>query len=170
MAALFSSLGINGKLLLAQGINFFILLAVLTFFVYRPLMRVVEERRKKIELGVRSGELAEARLAEIEAERGAKLVEAEKSALGIMAKAQKDAAVRSAELLQEAEKDADAFLESTKMTAEHKKKEELQELARKAEELVRDAIAMAISAAPERVDEELVGRAASTIKEKAVLL
>ena len=122
MDAFFGSLGINGKLLLAQGANFFILLVALTFLVYRPLMRVVEERRKKIELGVRSGELAEARLAEIEIEKDAKMAEAGKTALGIIAKAQSDAGVRSAELIKKAESDADSVLASARVVAENKKK------------------------------------------------
>ena len=45
-------------MLVAQALNFLILLVVLTIFVYRPLMRTMEERRKKIELGVKGGELA----------------------------------------------------------------------------------------------------------------
>ena len=59
MSELFSQLGIDWKLLLAQGVNFVILLVVLTKFVYKPLMKMVEARRQKIELGIRGGEMAE---------------------------------------------------------------------------------------------------------------
>lgn len=45
---LLAKLGVDWKLLLAQIANFAILLSVLTFFVYRPLLRVIDERRERI--------------------------------------------------------------------------------------------------------------------------
>ena len=69
MNELFSQLGIDPKLLLAQGVNFVILLVVLTKFVYKPLMKMVEERRKKIELGIKGGEKAEQIIKQAEQEK-----------------------------------------------------------------------------------------------------
>ena len=45
MQQLFAAFGINWKLLLIQGINFSVLLAILSYFLYRPLMKVIDERR-----------------------------------------------------------------------------------------------------------------------------
>ena len=52
MQELFHSLGIDWKLLLAQGTNFLVVLIVLTFVLWKPLIRVLNERRKKIEAGL----------------------------------------------------------------------------------------------------------------------
>lgn len=41
-------LGVSWKLLVAQIVNFTILLTVLTLFVYRPLLRLIDERRERI--------------------------------------------------------------------------------------------------------------------------
>lgn len=45
---LLAKLGVDWKLLLAQIVNFTILLAVLSLFVYRPLLRIIDERQKRI--------------------------------------------------------------------------------------------------------------------------
>lgn len=45
---LLAKLGVDWKLLLAQVVNFTILLTVLTLFVYRPLLRLIDERRERI--------------------------------------------------------------------------------------------------------------------------
>jgi len=58
MSALFTQLGINWKLLLAQGINFGLLLVVLAKFVYRPLLKLMKEQREKIEFGLKGAEEA----------------------------------------------------------------------------------------------------------------
>lgn len=63
MGELFSTFGINGKLLLMQSVNFGLLLLVLWKFVYRPVLTMIDERREKIAEGVRIAEAADQRLA-----------------------------------------------------------------------------------------------------------
>jgi F-type H+-transporting ATPase subunit b len=43
-----SDLGINGPSLIAYLINFVLLLAILTLFAYKPLMRVLDQRSERI--------------------------------------------------------------------------------------------------------------------------
>lgn len=45
-------LGINLGLLITQAINFFIMLGVLTFLLYRPILNALEKRRKEIQKGI----------------------------------------------------------------------------------------------------------------------
>ena len=40
----------------AQLVNFLIVLAILTFFVYKPIVRMLDERKEKIEKAVTKGE------------------------------------------------------------------------------------------------------------------
>ena len=61
MAELLSQLGIDGKLLLSQGVNFGIVLAVLTYFIYKPLVKILNERKTKIEFGLKGAAEAEIR-------------------------------------------------------------------------------------------------------------
>lgn len=46
---LFSKLGIDWRLLLAQMLNFGILLAILTKFLYRPVLKLLDERKEKVQ-------------------------------------------------------------------------------------------------------------------------
>jgi len=50
MTELFSKLGIEWHLILAQIINFAILLFILGRFAYRPLMKILKERQERIKL------------------------------------------------------------------------------------------------------------------------
>ena len=59
---LLSNLGINGKLLLAQIVNFFILLYILKRFAYKPILKVLDDRKEKIEKGLRDAENAKDKL------------------------------------------------------------------------------------------------------------
>ena len=52
--------GINWKLLITQAVNFGIVLLVLTFVLYRPLIRMLEERQERIKKGVEDARAAEA--------------------------------------------------------------------------------------------------------------
>ena len=53
---LLAKLGVDWKLLLAQVVNFTVLLAVLSLFVYRPLLRLIDERRERIRKSMEDAE------------------------------------------------------------------------------------------------------------------
>jgi F-type H+-transporting ATPase subunit b len=80
-------LGIDWKLLLAQGVNFLILLYILKRFVYKPMLAFLDERGAKIEAGLKSAEAATQKLAEAEAEHKAVLQAAQQQAKGIIEEA-----------------------------------------------------------------------------------
>jgi F-type H+-transporting ATPase subunit b len=52
----FDSLGINLTYLIGQIINFGILLFVLTKFLYKPILKILDERAKKIAQGLKAAE------------------------------------------------------------------------------------------------------------------
>ena len=61
-----SSLGINGPYLLAQIVNFFVLLFLLRLFLYKPVTNMLESRKQRIAEGLQAAEVARR---EAEAER-----------------------------------------------------------------------------------------------------
>jgi len=65
-SGLLFQLGINWKLFLSQAVNFFILLVILRFFVYKPLLSVIKERNKKIKDGLDKAKEADERLQEVD--------------------------------------------------------------------------------------------------------
>lgn len=164
MSALFSALGINIKSLLIQGINFVILLTVLTFAVYRPLMRIVAERRKKIELGVRGGEEAAKRIAEADKIKSEKIREGEAQAVAIISEAEGQGAKRSQEIVAGAEKKAEYVIEEALATAAKKKQEEMEKVSLEAQALVKAALIKTVELDPSQIDDKLIAKALHEVR------
>ncbi len=61
--------GVQPVLLAAQVVNFLILLFILKKFMYKPLLKVLDERKKKIEDSLKNAEEIERRLLETEEEK-----------------------------------------------------------------------------------------------------
>lgn len=83
-------LGIDWRVLIAQFFNFAILLFVLYKFAYRPMFKMLDERRKKIEDGIENSLRAEERLAKIEASEKNIIKKAKMEAAEIIKKAKND--------------------------------------------------------------------------------
>ena len=64
MEQLFEAFGIDWKLLLAQAVNFGVLFVALTYFLYKPVLKTLDERKQKVAKGVTDAEAAEKMLAE----------------------------------------------------------------------------------------------------------
>ena len=54
MNAFISQFGIDWKLFLSQLVNFALILIVLKFFVYNPVIKILKERNKKIKEGLKA--------------------------------------------------------------------------------------------------------------------
>lgn len=52
----FAAIGIDSGLLIAQIINFLLILLVLRIFLYKPIVKILEERRQKIEESIKLAE------------------------------------------------------------------------------------------------------------------
>lgn len=59
-----SDFGLNPLLLAAQVVNFLVLLWILKRFLYKPILRVLDDRKKKIEESLKNAEEIEVRLQE----------------------------------------------------------------------------------------------------------
>lgn len=116
-----ASLGIDGKLLLAQGVNFLVLLFVLKRFAYKPMLDILERRTARIEKGLLDAEAARVRLEEAAAKEGAILGKAREEAKRIVADAEIAAEKRGERIVDEVEKKAAQFLEEAKKHAEQER-------------------------------------------------
>lgn len=166
MSELLEQLGIDWKLLLSQGVNFLLLMAVLTFFIYRPLLKIMRQRREKIELGVKVGEEAEKRIAEAEKVKQQKISTAESRALQIIKNAEKEALKQKEDLMVQARAKSDELVQEGVLTAERKKLAILQIIIANVKELVREAIIKTVLLKPDQIDEKLIDQAVQTIKKE----
>jgi len=159
MSELFGQLGINLPMLVAQAVNFAILLVVLTIFVYKPLMKMVEERRKKIEFGLKGAEEVEIKLGEIEIKRAEILKEADKAGQEIVKRSELKAGERAGEIISDAQKKGDSILIEAEEITERKKREEMNNLTKEAKVLVRAVIEKTVELDPKLIDEKLINQA-----------
>ncbi|MBI4994616.1 F0F1 ATP synthase subunit B [Candidatus Peregrinibacteria bacterium] len=120
---LITKLGIDWKLLIAQIINFLILLFILYKFAYRPILEMLQKRSKTIEKGMHDAKASEERLKEIEQTRRSILDEAARSVGKLLEKAKTDAETMKKDLMAEASAQAEDLLRRTKaQVAEEKEK------------------------------------------------
>ncbi|MEK9173175.1 MAG: hypothetical protein AAB594_01200 [Patescibacteria group bacterium] len=163
MSELIHQLGLDWKLLASQGVNFLILLTSLTFLIYKPLIKITDERRRKIELGLAGAEEIEKRLKKIDLMKEEKLAEADKNAIKIIGEAEKRGDKRFEEILKNAESRASEVMIEAAQVAEQKKQEELNRLTEKANTLIKEAIVKMVELDPKYIDEKLISRAAEVI-------
>lgn len=161
---LLKQLGINWQLLLSQMVNFFILLVVLTFFVYKPLLKVIKERNSKIKEGLDKAEEAGVRLKEIDNIGKEKMKETELRSIAMLKETESKAKILDREIQDKAEKkqkEMDVLMQESLK----KQKEEARAMVMKdAMEMVKKTIAKTVELNPEMIDEALIKKAVLQIK------
>ena len=110
---LFDKLGVDWRLLIAQIINFLILLAILYKFVYRKLLSTLEDRRLKIEKGVEDAKKAGAELKSIVEEKEKTLIIAKQEAQKILDETKKIAESEKQKIIIEAKKEKEKIIKET---------------------------------------------------------
>lgn len=127
MGELFATFGLNLSLLITQIINFGILLVGLWWFLYRPAIKMLDDRRAKIKEGVENAEHATVRIQEIEGERDALLSTAANDATGIIQNAKGRAEEQASHIVGDAHTRAEGVLKSAEERAEEMKAQALKE-------------------------------------------
>lgn len=103
MESLLDAFGIDVKLLLAQLVNFGVLFVALTWLLYKPVMKTLDERAAKIAQGVEDAEIASEKALRAD-ENAAKVVKgAETEAEGIVSSARDLAGTEKSRIMKEAE-------------------------------------------------------------------
>jgi F-type H+-transporting ATPase subunit b len=103
MESLLDAFGIDVKLLLAQLVNFGVLFVALTWLLYKPVMKTLDERAAKIAQGVEDAEIASEKALQAD-ENAAKVVKgAETEAEGIVSSARDLAGTEKSRIMKEAE-------------------------------------------------------------------
>ncbi len=160
MQSLINNLGLDWKLLLAQAVNFLIVLVVLRLTVYQPLLHLLRERRRRIEEGLVKAQEADRRLAEIGELQKEKLREAEQQGLSIIRQAETQAVGRGEEILKAAAGREAEVMKRAESRAEALATETRSQLEREAVGLVRRILTRVVEVDPQAVDDALIQKAA----------
>jgi F-type H+-transporting ATPase subunit b len=105
------ALGLNLPQLIAQVVNFFILLVILRLVAYKPILKMLDERKQRIAEGLNAAELARAEAASAQANIQAQLDVARKEGQEIVANAQNIATRIQADAREQSTRDREASLE-----------------------------------------------------------
>jgi F-type H+-transporting ATPase subunit b len=105
--AFFEAFGVDGFKLLFQVINFLLLLYLLNRFLFKPVLKLLDQREQRIRKGLEDAEAAAKDRELAKAEREAALDEARKEAQAMIARATKIADDSRAEILAEAKEQAE---------------------------------------------------------------
>lgn len=166
MNAFLEQFGIDWKLFISQLVNFALILFILRLFIYKPLLNLLKKRREKIEEGLRKAEEADVRLKEVDQIAAEKMKQADRDSVAIIGKAEETRKKLETEISARAKKKEEELLVKAEKLAEDRKKEIDLKLQKEAGELIKTAIARAVDFSPEQVDEKLVKKAVSALKEK----
>jgi F-type H+-transporting ATPase subunit b len=147
MSDLFAAFGVTWSLLIAQAVNFGIVLVALWYFLYTPVMATLEKRRALVAKSVREAEHVGELFAQADAEAESRVRAADAEAEGIVAAARDTATEEKTRLLKEAEARAAALTRD----AEARASEAIEKARRESE---RDIARLAILAAEKVLGEK----------------
>jgi F-type H+-transporting ATPase subunit b len=106
----FSHMGVDWRLILVNAVNFGIVAVIIYYFGFRPVLKTMDERKKKIEDGLKYAEEMKKKLEE--------------------------AAVKEAEILKEARQEAQAIIEKSRAVAKALEEKQTQDTAAKIEQML----------------------------------
>ncbi len=165
MQQLLSQLGIDWRLLISQAVDFSLILFVLWFFLYKPLLKLLKDRKERIEEGLMKAKMADERLHEIDIVRKEKIKEAEAQALEILRKTERDAKILEEKLLAKAKEKEAAELKDFSGILLAKEEASRRALDEESKKLIKTAIAKTVALSPELIDNALIEKAIKEAKQ-----
>ena len=115
------SLGINGPFLLSQIVNFLILFLALRFLLWKPMLKMLNERKQRIAQGLEDAEQARKDRERAQAEYEERIRQAEQERREILARAAEEGEQARAEALAQARAQAERFISEGKETIERER-------------------------------------------------
>lgn len=132
--------GVDPILLLAQVVNFLILLFILKKFLYKPILKVLEERKSRIEDSLKNAEEIERRLVEISERETAALLKTAKESEQII----KDASSQGSQIIGDANKTAQQIISKAAAEGKQLMVQEKEKLEQSIRENTADLIFMVV--------------------------
>lgn len=156
------SLGIDFKALLAQIINFLLLLFILKKFLYGPVVQMLDKRKKTIAEGLENAEKAKAMIEKTEQETQEKINLAVQEADKVINEAKAQAKKEAEKIILSANETSTMMLEKTKKQIELEKEKIIADAKKDLSGLVMSAVEKIVESSPSKDDVE---RAISKINE-----
>ncbi|MFA7249943.1 MAG: F0F1 ATP synthase subunit B [Dehalococcoidia bacterium] len=123
-----AALGVSLPGLFTQLVNFAVLLVVLRLFLWGPILKMLDERKRRIEEGLRASEAAASAAEASQVQARAALDEARAEGRDLVGRAQETAGRLRTELEQQARADADRIVERARQEMEQERLQAVQAL------------------------------------------
>jgi len=136
MDELIKTFHIDWKLLIAQLVNFGIVLFVLYKFAVKPLSKVMDKRARDIEKSLEDAKKIEENLAKIERERDERIMVAKKEAQEIIEKSRKQGQIQGQQMVDEAKGEVQTIIAAAKEQIVQEKNQMLKDVKSEVSELV----------------------------------
>ncbi len=104
------ALGINWKLLISQAVNFLILFGILSWLLYKPVLKLLSDRAKKIKEASDLAEKTKLDSEKLNQEISMKLEQAKKEAKEIVSSSQEIAKKESQKIISDAKKESENII------------------------------------------------------------
>ena len=108
---LLAKLGINWQLLIAQVVNFMIVLGVLSYLVYKPLLDLLDKRTERVRKAMEEAKRLEEEAESLSRQRIERLKKIDEEAGILLAQARVTAEAMHSDMLDKAHKDSQKLLE-----------------------------------------------------------
>lgn len=155
------SLGIEPSILLAQVINFIILFALLYFVAYKPILRMLDERSRRVKESIDQTEHINKQAELAEKETAKRVQEASKEGQKMIQRAEQAGEEIRQKTQQDAEKQSEKILERAQVEIERKRDEAVSELRQQ-------FVSLTIMTAGKVIDKTLDKEAHRELIEKAL--
>ncbi len=118
---------IDPTTIVAQLLNLLILFLIIRYFLFKPVKKILDDRKAEVESAYEQAEKARADAQRLEEEYEGKMAQAKSEAAEIMKSATKRAALRSEEILHDAQTQAGNLLEKANAQIDSEKKKAVNE-------------------------------------------
>ena len=161
-------LGIDLKLIIFQIINFSLLLFVLAKFLYKPILKILDERKKKIAESLANAQKIDEELAKLEEKKGKEIEKAKEAGRSILEEMRVEGEKQRVETLTRAKEEAEKIAQRAKEQLDLEKEKLREELKA---ELVDLSIAMTEKLLEKKIGkekkEDLISSTLQTIRKEA---
>lgn len=161
MDSLISTFHIDWHLIVAQAVNFIVVILVLWYFALRPLAKLMDERGKTIAGGLDNAKKQEALLVAQKAEYEAALAEARKEAATILKQTKKEADAKRIEILEKTKEEQSQIVKDTARQLAAEK-------AKMLDEAKHDIAALVVAATEKVLEGTMTPKIESQLVEKSI--
>ena len=132
--------GIQPVLLLAQIVNFLIILYLLQKFFYKPIVKLLEQRKKRIEESLKNADLIEEKLKKTQEQSAQILAEAQKNSQALIASAKGESEKIISQATLEARKQLEEIVNASQVQIEAQRKQMQKQLEKETLNLVVEVV------------------------------